>query len=74
MKGGIELEKPEKASPLAVAKAVFWSFFGIRRKQDYEKDAVRLTPVQVIVAGLIGAALFVTGLIVLVRFIIGHAA
>ena len=74
MKGGIELEKPGKASPLAVAKAVFWSFFGIRGKQDYEKDAVRLTPAQVIVAGLIGAAVFVTSLIMLVRFIIGHAA
>jgi hypothetical protein len=57
-----------------VAKAVFWSFFGIRRKQDYEDDAVRLTPVQVVVAGLIGAALLVTVLVLLVRFIISNAA
>ena len=57
-----------------VAKAVFWSFFGIRRKQDYEADAVRLTLVQVIVAGLIGAALLVTVLVLLVRFIISNAA
>jgi hypothetical protein len=64
----------KKASPWTVAKAVFWSFFGIRRKQDYEADAVRLTPGQVIVAGLIGAALLVTGLLLLVRFIIGNAA
>jgi hypothetical protein len=64
----------KKASPWAVAKAVFWSFFGIRRKQDYEADAVRLTPAQVVVAGLIGAALLVTVLLVLVRIIINSTA
>lgn len=64
-------QPPRKAAPLQVAKAVFWSFFGIRKRADYEKDAVTITPAQVIVAGLIGAALFVLGLITLVRFIAG---
>jgi hypothetical protein len=45
------------------AKAVFWSFFGVRKKTHYEQDAVHLTPVQVIVFGLIGAALFVLTLL-----------
>ena len=67
-------DAPQRASPLTVAKAVFWSFLGIRRKKDYDADAVRLTPAQVIVAGLIGAALLVTGLILLVKFIMGRAA
>ena len=67
-------DAPPKASPLTVAKAVFWSFLGIRRKKDYEADSVRLTPVQVIVAGLIGVALLVTSLILLVKFIISRAA
>jgi hypothetical protein len=44
---------------LKVAKAVFWSFLGVRRRQDYDADAAGLTPGQVIVMGLIGAALFV---------------
>jgi hypothetical protein len=66
-------EAPGKASPLMVAKAVFWSFLGIRRKRDHEADSVRLTPVQVIVAGFLGAALFVTSLILLVKFIISRA-
>ena len=66
-------EHGKRATPLQVAKAVFWSFLGIRKKKDYDADSVRLTPVQVIVAGLIGAALFVATLILLVRFIIGHA-
>jgi hypothetical protein len=48
---------------------VFWSFLGIRKRAAHEHDAVTLTPVQVIVAGIIGAVIFVLGLIMLVRFI-----
>ena len=66
-------DTPPKASPLTVAKAVFWSFLGIRRKKDSEADSVRLTPAQVIGAGLIGAALLVTSLILLAKFIVGRA-
>ena len=61
----------KKASLLQVAKAVFWSFLGIRKRRDYETDSVELKPQQVIVAGLIGAAVLVLSLILLVRFIIG---
>ena len=64
-----EAQKPVKATPLQVAKAVFWSFFGIRRRAEYEKDAVTLTPAQVIVAGIIGAIIFVLSLVTLVHFI-----
>ena len=58
-----------KATPMQVAKAVFWSFFGVRRRAEYEEDAVRLTPMQVVVAGIIGGAVFVLSLVMLVRFI-----
>lgn len=58
-----------RASALAVAKAVFWAFFGIRKRKDHESDTVELKPAQVIVAGVIGAALFVLILILLVQFI-----
>ena len=63
-------QKPAGATPLQVAKAVFWSFFGIRRRAEYEKDAVSLKPVQVIVAGIIGAILLILSLVTLVHFII----
>jgi Protein of unknown function (DUF2970) len=63
-------EKKSGASPLQVAKAVFWSFLGIRRRAAYEQDAVMLKPAQVIVAGIIGAILLVLSLVALVRFII----
>lgn len=51
------------ATALQAARAVFWSFFGVRKSADYDRDAVRLTPGQVIAAGLIGAALFIATLL-----------
>lgn len=48
-------------------KAVFWSFFGVRKRRDYEQDAANLNPVHVIVAGLIGALLFIGVLLLVVR-------
>ena len=64
-----EAQKPGRATPLQVAKAVLWSFLGIRKQSEYEKDAVSLTPLQVIVAGIIGAIIFVLSLVTLVHFI-----
>lgn len=51
---------------LKAALAVFWSFFGVRRRRDYDADAQSLTPKQVVVAGLIGAAVFVAVMLLLV--------
>ena len=64
-------QKPGRAGPIQVAKAVFWSFFGIRKRSAHEKDTVTITLVQAIVAGIIGAAILVTSLVFLVRFITG---
>jgi len=65
-----EPQQPErKATPLQVAKAVLSAFIGIRKRAAHENDAVTITPVQVIVAGVIGAAIFVLSLVMLVRFI-----
>ncbi len=62
----------KKATAWQAVKAVFWSFLGIRKRRDYEADSVELKPHQVIIAGLIGAALFVLSLILLVHFVIGR--
>jgi hypothetical protein len=59
-----------KASFAQTAKAVFWSFFGVRKQSDYEKDAAQLNPVHVIVAALIGALLFVLVLILIVKSVV----
>jgi heme/copper-type cytochrome/quinol oxidase subunit 2 len=49
-------------------KAVFWAFLGIRKRSDYEQDAEKLNPVHIVIAALIGVAIFIGVLIVLVRF------
>ena len=62
-------KKPAKATPLQVAKAVLWSFFGIRKRAEFERDAVSLTLPHVFVAGIIGALVLVLSLIMLVCFV-----
>lgn len=65
---------PKTVSPMRVAKTVFWSFLGVRKRASHEKDVAQLKPAQVIVAGLIGAAIFVLGLILLVKLVVGRVA
>ena len=62
---------PRKATPLQAAKAVFSAFIGIRKRAKHERDAVTLSLVHAIIAGIIGAVLFVLTLVMLVRFITG---
>ncbi|QNB09209.1 DUF2970 domain-containing protein [Herbaspirillum frisingense] len=63
-----------KASFGATMKAVFWSFFGVRKRKDYESDAARLNPVQVIIAGILGAAIFIAILVTIVKLVVASAA
>jgi hypothetical protein len=60
---------PRKAGLLQVATAVFWSFLGVRKSKDREADAANITPVQVIVMGIIAAGVFVTCLVLIVRWV-----
>ena len=50
-------------------KAVFWSFFGVRRHSEYEADAKRIKPQHVIAAGLVSALLFVLVLVGIVKLV-----
>ena len=62
--------EPRRAAGFAqVIAAVFWSFFGIRRRASGERDMVTIKPLHVVVAGVLGAAIFVAVLIVLVTII-----
>jgi hypothetical protein len=47
---------------------VFWAFFGVRKKSDHAADVESLTLGQVVIGGVIGAALFVGSLLLLVNF------
>jgi hypothetical protein len=61
-----------QAGFFTVARAVFWSFLGIRRKSHYQQDAVTIKPHQVIIAGIVGAVLFVLTLVLVVNFVIAQ--
>lgn len=52
------------------AKAVAWSFFGVRRGAGYTEDVAKLNPVHVLIAGVIGAVLFVLSLVLVVNWVI----
>lgn len=76
MTHGVHMEDLKKASQRkasfgATVKAVFWSFFGVRKKSDYEHDAQQLNPVHVIIAGLIGAIIFIVTLLLIVKSVVG---
>jgi hypothetical protein len=60
-----------KGSFVQTAKAVAWSFFGVRKGSGYQQDIEKLNPLHVVIAGVAGAALFVLALLLLVRWVIG---
>ena len=68
--GGLKEAAGRPASPLQTFRAVAWSFLGIRRSADHAQDMQKLNPLHVVVAALVGAALFVLALVLLVRWVI----
>ena len=59
----------KKAGPLQVASAVFWSFFGVRKRKNWQEDAASITPLQAIIGGIIGVIIFVIILLSVVHFV-----
>ncbi len=59
-----------KGSFAHTAKAVAWSFFGVRKGRDLENDVTRLNPLHVVIAGVIGALMLIALLLLLVNWII----
>jgi Protein of unknown function (DUF2970) len=53
-------------------KAVFWSFFGVRKRRDYEHDAANLNPFHVILAALLGVAIFIGVLLFVVKLAVSQ--
>lgn len=60
-----------KGSFLGTVKAVLWGFLGVRRNADYQDDIARLNPLHLIVVGIYMALLFVLGLILVVKWVVG---
>ena len=70
MSGNLKQALQRKGSFLQTMKAVAWSFFGVRKGSDHEKDVTQLNPVHVIIAGVIAAVLFVVALLWLVNWVL----
>ena len=69
-------EPPPEGRPATlreVVGAVFWSFFGVRKGNAMRRDAVSIRPHQVIIVGVVLAALLVVLLLTLVRVILRAA-
>lgn len=51
-------------------RTVAWSFFGVRKAADHESDFSAVSPVHVVVAGVIGALVLVLVLASLVNWVL----
>lgn len=51
-------------------KAVIWSFFGLRRKSDFETDSAKLNPVHIVIAALLGVAMLIGLLVTIVKLVV----
>jgi hypothetical protein len=58
------------ASLIDTVKAVAWSFVGIRKNSEYQKDLGKLNPLHVVAVALVGVALFVAILIAVVHWVV----
>ena len=61
---------PRKGSLLRTLNAVAWSFFGVRKSRDLERDLKELNPVHLVLVGVALAATFVVALVLLVNWVI----
>lgn len=67
---GLKAAAQRPPSFLQTMRAVGWSFFGVRKSSDYERDVSQLNPIHVAIAGVLGAALFIVVLLVLVNWVL----
>lgn len=67
---GLREAVQRKGSFLQTMRAVAWSFFGVRKSSEYEKDVNQLNPVHVVIAGVLSALLFIAGLLVIVNWVL----
>ncbi|AKU22471.1 MULTISPECIES: DUF2970 domain-containing protein [unclassified Massilia] len=62
--------KQQYASFMYSMKAVVWSFFGLRRKRDFDTDSAKLNPLHIVIAALLAVAMFIGLLITVVKLVV----
>ncbi|PUE18440.1 hypothetical protein B9Z38_13370 [Limnohabitans sp. MMS-10A-160] len=64
------MTEQRKGSLIRTVQAVLWSFIGVRKNSDYQKDIEKLNPFHIMGVGIAAALLFVLGLIALVNWVV----
>lgn len=70
--------EPRKPPPLTdmnllqTVSAVLWSFFGVRKGADHDRDMSQLNPVHVVITGVVLGILFVLSIVIVVRLVVGN--
>ena len=59
------------SSLLHTARAVAWSFIGIRKNSEYQNDLARLNPLHIVLVAIVAVALLVAAMVALVHWIVG---
>jgi hypothetical protein len=63
--------KKNKSNWFRTVKAIAWSFIGLRKNEDYQKDIESLSPIHIIIVGLVALFIFVFALMATVYWIVG---
>lgn len=63
--------QPRKMNLLQTVSAVLWSFFGVRKGADHDRDMAQLNPVHVVITGVVLGILFVVSIVFVVKLVIG---
>lgn len=50
--------------------AIFWAFLGVRKKSGLQEDLASLSFVHIIIAGLVGALIFMGILLLIVKAVV----
>jgi hypothetical protein len=62
----------KKSSFIQSMKAVMWGFLGVRKKSGLQEDVATLSFVHIIIAGVVGALIFMAILLVIVKVVVSH--
>ncbi len=52
--------------------AVLWAFLGVRKKSGLQEDVASLSFVHIIIAGVVGALIFMAVLLLIVKAVVSH--
>ena len=62
----------KKSSFIQSMKAVMWGFLGVRKQSGLKEDVASLSFVHIIIAGVVGALIFMAVLLLIVKVVVSN--